>query len=42
MFDLLEEMIEKWEDVIEHSDDYEEQTLAQEFLDDLKALKQHG
>jgi len=39
MIDAIEEIIEKWEDVITHTDDFEEQTLAQEFIDDLKLLQ---
>jgi hypothetical protein len=38
-WELLDELIEKWEDVITHTDDFEEQTLASEFIDDLKLLK---
>lgn len=36
---MIDELIEKWEDVLAHTDDYLERTLAQEFIDDLKELR---
>lgn len=41
MLDLLEEIEDKWADVIESSDDWTEKTLAEEFLDDLRLLREH-
>lgn len=41
MLDLLEEIEEKWADVIATSDDWGEKNLAEEFLDDLRFLREH-
>lgn len=41
MLDLLEEIEEKWRDVLETSDDWGEKNLAEEFLDDLRLLREH-
>lgn len=36
--DMLKELIEKYTDWVEHTDDFTEQTVLEEILDDLKAL----
>lgn len=38
MKDLISELIEKYEDVIECSDDWAEKNLAQEVIEDLKDI----
>lgn len=38
----VDELIEKWQDVITTSDDWYEQNLAGEFLDDLKSIQTHS
>ena len=35
---MVEELIDKWADVIESSDDWVEKNLVGEFLDDLRGL----
>ena len=44
MNDLLSEMIDKWQDVIDTSDDRAERTLAEEMVEDLHELERalHG
>jgi len=39
MRDTLNELIEKWQDVIDSSDDRTERTLAAEAVEDLKDLR---
>lgn len=36
---LIEQLIEKWTDVLECSDSFTERTLCEEFLEDLKELR---
>lgn len=36
---MIDELIEKWEDVLAHSDDFTEKSLTEEFLSDLKELR---
>lgn len=38
MVDMIEELIEKYQDWVEHTDDFTEQTVLEEILDDLKGL----
>lgn len=35
----MEEIEDKWKDVLDSSDDWTERTLVTEFLDDLRELK---
>lgn len=37
--ELMEEIEDKWKDVLDSSDDWTERTLVTEFLDDLRELK---
>lgn len=38
MVDLVLELIEKYEDWSEHTDDFTEQTVISEILDDLRSI----
>lgn len=42
MVDLIEELVEKWQDALDCAEDYAEQTLVAEFLDDLKTVLRSG
>lgn len=38
---MIDELIEKWMDIAEHTDDYLEKTLAEEIIDDLKQVRKY-
>ena len=38
---MIDELIEKWQDVVDHADDYLEKTLAEEILEDLKQVRRY-
>lgn len=38
---MIDELIEKWEDVLAHTEDYCEKTLAEEFLEDLRQVRKY-
>lgn len=38
---MIDELIDKWLDVIAHTDDYLERTLAEEFVEDLKQVRKY-
>lgn len=42
MRELIDELIEKYEDVRDTADDWIERNLATEFIDDLKDLRKNG
>lgn len=42
MRDLIDELIEKYEDVRDSADDWVERNLADEFVGDLKDLRKNG
>lgn len=38
---MTDELLDKWRDALEHADDFYEKALIQEFLDDLRKLRNY-
>ena len=38
---MIEELMEKWQDVLDHTEDFTERTLCEEFLADMKELRKY-
>lgn len=38
---MIDELIDKWQDALDHSDEFYEKALIQEMLDDLRKLRKY-
>lgn len=38
---MIDELIDKWQDVLDHADEFYEKALAEEILEDLRKLRKY-